>query len=289
MVSNSARKKAAREHQLLHGGTYASALAAVKKIEASVPSLSSWTLSRMIEDGVLSDGTAAFLKRCVAVGRVVVIAGPIGSGRNALLNALVRGIREDARVGIVARGDWKGLDELVPHLNNAVVAEVPSGLTPSLDWEFSLSRQQLEYLVVDEIIEPGDGHFFTRFVSENVCGALATIQGQTADEALSRMAANFAALPVTETTRVRADGIEDIEKFIHEVVNVVVVMKPGGVRGVPTVSEVAAVSSGRGRNGPTSTALLTESDHTSDAVNEAANLLGPARRPFWRPTRIGDS
>lgn len=84
---------------------------------------------------------------------------------------------------------------------------------------------------MDEIIEPGDGHFFTRFVSENVCGALATIQGQTADEALSRMAANFAALPVTETTRVRADGIEDI-KFIHEVVNVVVVMKPGGVRAV---------------------------------------------------------
>ena len=178
MVSNSARKKAAREHQLLHGGTYASALAAVKKIEASVPSLSSWTLSRMIEDGVLSDGTAAFLEHCVAVGRVVVIAGPIGSGRNALLNALVRGIREDARVGIVARGDWKGLDELVPHLNNAVVAEVPSGLTPSLDWEFSLSRQQLEYLVVDEIIEPGDGHFFTRFVSENVCGRCRRFRGR---------------------------------------------------------------------------------------------------------------
>ncbi|MFI2637100.1 hypothetical protein ACH5A2_43430, partial [Streptomyces collinus] len=68
----------------------------------------------MIDDGVLGDGTAAFLEHCVAVGRVVVIAGPIGSGRNALLNALARGIREDARVGIVARGGWKGLDELVP-------------------------------------------------------------------------------------------------------------------------------------------------------------------------------
>ncbi|MBT2269650.1 hypothetical protein, partial [Rhodococcus erythropolis] len=191
--------------------------------------------------------------------------------------------------GIVARGDWKGLDELVPRLGDAVVAEAPTGLAQTLNLEFSLSRQQLEYLVVDEIIEPGDGHFFTRFASENVCGALATIQGQTADEALSRMAANFAALPVTETTRVRADEIEDIEKFIHEVVDVVVVMKPGGVRGVPTVSEVAAVSSGRGRNGPTSAALLTKSGHMIDAANEATDLLDPARRPFWRPPGIGHS
>lgn len=144
MVSNSARKKAAREHQLLHGGTYASALAAVKQIEVSVPSLSSWTLSRMIDDG-------AARRRHRSISRALRCRGPSCRHRRTdrqraqcPVERLARGIREDARVGIVARGGWKGLDELVPRLGNAVVAQAPSGLAQSLDWEFSLSRHQLE-------------------------------------------------------------------------------------------------------------------------------------------------
>jgi pilus assembly protein CpaF len=137
-------------------------------------------LAELVGEGVLPQAAADLLAECVRRGRTFLVHGDTPADLSPLTRALLAARPADRNVAVVRRvGAWDTGDLLV------LAGERPGALA-------SARRLDPDWLVVEEI-EPGDAIDLCNGLRHPGGGTIATLRARSADVAITRLAAMFAA------------------------------------------------------------------------------------------------
>jgi len=137
-------------------------------------------LAELVGERVLSQAAADLLTKCVRLGRSILVHGDAVADLSPLTRALVAARPNDRNVAIVRRGGaWDTIDLLV------LAGEHPGALAAA-------RRLDPDWLVVEEI-EAGDALDLCGGLRHPGGGTIASLRARSADVAISRLAAMFAA------------------------------------------------------------------------------------------------
>lgn len=137
-------------------------------------------LSDLVGERVLPQAAADLLGECVRRGRTFLLHGDATADLSPLTRALIAARPAGRSVAVVRRvGAWDTSDLLV------LAGERPGALTAA-------RRLDSDWLVVEEV-DPGDANDLCNGLRHAGGGTIATLRARSADAAITRLAAMFAA------------------------------------------------------------------------------------------------
>lgn len=137
-------------------------------------------LTELVGERVLPQAAADLLGECIRRGRTFLLHGDATADLSPLTRALIAARPDGRNVAVVRRvGAWETGDLLV------LAGERPGALA-------SARRLDPDWLVVEEV-EPGDANDLCNGLRHAGGGTIATLRARSADAAVTRLAAMFAA------------------------------------------------------------------------------------------------
>jgi pilus assembly protein CpaF len=187
------------------------------------------TLEDLTSQGALSGSMAEFLDRALDAGRSILVAGPNGGGKSAVLSALTQRIPSSVRVVSVENGRNVSL----PPNSVRLEANPAAGYDMSYLLRSAMSMDA-QRIVVDEMTGAEAFHWVTSAACGTE-GSFATIHGTSAHDALGRLES----LSLLGSADLNPRGLrEQIARAVHLVV--VVHRTADGYR-VQQISELQGV------------------------------------------------
>jgi pilus assembly protein CpaF len=202
------------------------------------PSNRGYSLADLISNGTISAEMADFLTTCVSSRRNVLVCGPAGAGKTAVLSALAAASPEGERVVSVeevsaltlSRPDWIALEARPGDSNGVPPVDVGTVLRGAL-------RMRPDRLVVGDL-RGGEALDLVAAMASSMDGVIASVAGDGPQAALNRLSA---------LARMSAPGasVESLREIAASAVSVVVHVArfADGAFRVASIDEVIGVGS----------------------------------------------
>ncbi|MSU75729.1 MAG: CpaF family protein [Candidatus Magasanikbacteria bacterium] len=203
-----------------------------------------YTMSRLIENGTVSEPMANFLQAAVAAKQNIIISGSTGSGKTSTLNALSALIAPSERV--ISIEDTAEMRLVHPHLVQLEARQANiegSGEITIRTLLKNALRMRPDRIIVGEV-RSGEALDMLQAMNTGHQGSLTTIHANAPEEALLRL----------ETMALMTDidiPLSAIREQIKSAIHYVVQQErlSGGARRIVAISEMALRPSGGGDTG----------------------------------------
>ncbi len=251
-----------------------SPLIVVRKPRRSFPDL-----NEMVQRQVLSPSMAEFLDVCVQARRTILVAGPQGSGRTSLVNALASLIPDGARVVAVESTAMLQLPQ-----NTAVSLETqpPTAYAPAVDAETlvrNAARLRPERMILDTV-RGTEALGFLNIVAGGAAGSLAVVTALGAQDAVRR-------LEQLVQMAAPASSPRGVVQQVAKGIDVVVVMHRFG-NGRRRVVEIAEVCGANGADVDLETLFTFELQGMGEAGEGSGRFAATSYVPrFYRELESG--
>lgn len=171
------------------------------------------SFSRLVTDGVMSDEQARALTEALHARKTIVVAGPFGSGKTTLMQALANEqatLLPDSFVALIE--DPEELQCAMPNQTRYVVSEE----LPALHRMRRAATDGARRIVFGEVREGTDLGVFLDCVACGVSGAT-TLYAKSLGEVFERL-----------TTLLKSDGA--VQRELLDLIDIVVFMSEGSIR-----------------------------------------------------------
>ncbi|MGH8522073.1 MAG: CpaF family protein [Gammaproteobacteria bacterium] len=194
-----------------------------------------WTFDALRERRTFSEEQAAQLCRAVPARANILIAGAMGSGKTSLLNALIGLVAPEERLIVVEDTFELCID--APNVVRLEAAVRDVGQAEQITTKDLLKhtmRRAPSRIIVGEFRDSGDAHVFLQTMRLGHRGALASMHGNSAEEALDRFVdLAHEAAPQKPYEAIKAAVYRNVDLVVH------MVESDGGRRTVREILEVA--------------------------------------------------